>query len=71
MLPQDWDDLLRAQGGKCAICRIADATVVDHDHDTRRVRGALCRTCNLGIGHLKDSSEIARQAADYLARFSR
>lgn len=65
-----WD----AQNGKCAVCEIemlptgrtADAACVDHNHVTGDVRGLLCRSCNHGIGHLKDSPEILELAAAYL-----
>lgn len=39
---------------------------VDHCHDTGSVRGLLCRTCNSGIGQLKDSKELLRNAIKYL-----
>ena len=62
----DWQRLFNEQGGLCAVCREAPATCVDHDHETGRVRGLLCRTCNLGIGHLKDDPERLESAARYL-----
>ena len=42
---EDYDRLLDAQGGRCAICREMPRTVrlaVDHDHITNKVRGLLC-----------------------------
>lgn len=60
-----------AQGGRCAICsqppeprrRLA----VDHDHQTGRVRGLLCRRCNQSIiGASGDDPALLRRAADYL-----
>lgn len=45
----DYDALLRAQGGKCAICRARPKSkrlAVDHDHKTGAVRGLLCSRCN-------------------------
>ncbi len=69
----DFNDLLEAQGGTCAICdgRNADSAAnrrmtVDHDHVTGKVRGLLCFTCNTSIGKLGDSYEALQKAADYL-----
>lgn len=39
---------------------------VDHDHETGKVRGLLCRDCNVALGLLKDDSYLLRKAADYL-----
>jgi hypothetical protein len=60
--------LLASQGGGCAICGRPDADNVDHDHDTRRVRGILCFPCNVAIGLLHDSEERALSAAAYISR---
>lgn len=63
--------LLAGQGNKCGICKKdlvwpnRDSTI-DHDHSTGKIRGVLCRYCNLGIGNLQDDPELLRQAAVYL-----
>lgn len=57
-----------AQEAKCVICRGQGKLVVDHCHTTGRVRGLLCRKCNLGIGHLKDSPEMLQRALAYLEK---
>lgn len=50
------------QKGRCAACRDSiafagrAAAQLDHDHVTGRVRGFLCRTCNIAEGFLKDYS---------------
>jgi len=49
----------------CQICG-GKATSIDHDHDTRKVRGGLCGNCNSGIGMLKDSPLLLVKAAAYL-----
>lgn len=44
-----YDLLLAAQGGRCAICRARPRSkrlAVDHDHKSGAVRGLLCSRCN-------------------------
>lgn len=65
---EDFDDMLRKQDYKCAICRCNfKKRCVDHDHTTGVVRGLLCDRCNMGIGKLKDKYEVVQNAADYLS----
>ncbi len=40
-----WDRLLKMQKGTCALCP-NEPTCVDHDHETKDVRGLLCKSCN-------------------------
>jgi len=53
------------QDEECVICGLK-AEVVDHDHKTGRIRGALCHRCNMGLGHFKDDPELLEFAAMYL-----
>jgi|ERR1700690_523045 len=66
----DVEQLLRAQQGRCAICRKmllwGSFTHVDHDHETHRIRGLLCVNCNTGLGQFFDRPELLRAAAEYL-----
>ena len=68
-----YDQLLKSQGGKCAICGSTgsgsdkDKFVVDHDHETSQVRGLLCWPCNIGLGMFKDKPELINKVVDYLA----
>ncbi len=59
--------LLESQNYECAICGKKDRSmVVDHNHETGKVRGLLCSPCNTGIGMLQDSVEIINRAVGYL-----
>lgn len=70
--PEQYDVMLAAQGGVCAICqgqqvagrRFLD---VDHDHDTGQVRSLLCSLCNVMLGAARERADLLRLAADYLA----
>ncbi len=72
-------DLLIAQDFCCAVCtkppfdghgsrRSLDGFVVDHDHDTNKVRGLLHPNCNVAIGLLQDSVDNAHGAWKYLRK---
>jgi formate dehydrogenase maturation protein FdhE len=58
----------KEQGGCCAVCGIKPdyRLCVDHRHDTGKVRGLLCRTCNKAIGQLGDTPEDLLKAYQYL-----
>ena len=72
---QQYQEMLDSQDSKCKICSSADPFhnsgkfVVDHCHDTGKVRGLLCHHCNVLLGHAKDSSLVLKKAIDYLERF--
>jgi hypothetical protein len=62
----EFDALVVAQGGVCLICGRDNPEHVDHDHETGKVRGILCFTCNVGLGNYGDDVTRLRNAADYL-----
>ncbi len=76
----EYDALLKAQGGGCAICHRSESEptrrggakhkhlAVDHCHDTGVVRGLLCTDCNVAIGLLRDSPALCEVAAAYLVK---
>ena len=55
LTPESFNLILESQGNKCALFEICGHTqpgtrfnrwCVDHDHNTGKVRGLLCHTCN-------------------------
>ena len=66
----EWDELFFSQGRRCAVCAAVEhggrGWSTDHDHATGKRRGILCHRCNIAIGYLRDSAEIAEAAAAYL-----
>jgi hypothetical protein len=77
----DYEKILIAQGGKCAICAAADngktkngesslPFMVDHNHVTGENRGLLCTACNFLIGLLEANSLRYEAAKIYLDKFA-
>jgi hypothetical protein len=62
------DALIEAAGGLCEICQERPAAHVDHDHETGKVRGVLCFSCNGGLGQFRDRVDIMLKAITYLER---
>ncbi len=59
-----------AQESKCAICRRIKPLAVDHCHKTGKVRGLLCKKCNLALGYIDDTIELAEAMKCYLEKHS-
>ena len=78
MTVEDYDYLWEQQNGVCAICGQEETMKhqngkttrlsVDHNHKTGKVRGLLCRKCNIVIGNAKDNIDILFKAIQYLRK---
>jgi hypothetical protein len=71
---EEYNELLNKQNGVCSICGDPPTIdqkkfSIDHDHITGKIRGILCRGCNVGIGHFKDDPELLRKAINYIKNF--
>lgn len=72
---REYEKMFEEQKGLCAICLTEGfdmmdpekgMIVVDHCHDTGKIRGLLCHNCNRGIGLLQDDPENLKRALEYL-----
>lgn len=70
--PKEIKALDKAQGKKCAICespfKVGRRPDVDHDHDTGKVRGLLCNSCNRGIAWFEENIDMLESAIEYLRK---
>ena len=66
----EYERMLKEQCGACAICgkRQTRSFDVDHCHETGKVRGLLCTSCNRLLGHSGDNPKNLIAATAYLIR---
>jgi Recombination endonuclease VII len=66
----DMASLLEGQSSLCGICStlLEDGKnlCVDRDHETGKVRGLLCRSCNTALGGFKDKPALIENSLSYL-----
>lgn len=78
---QDYEKMHEERNGKCDICNREETSTekstgnirrlaVDHCHNTEKVRGLLCATCNTALGKFRDSKDTLLKAIEYLDKFS-
>jgi hypothetical protein len=70
---EQWQVIYNKQNGRCAICgksqdKLGYTLQVDYDHISGKVRGLLCKKCNLGIGMFGESVENIERAIRYLEK---
>jgi hypothetical protein len=77
--PEQYDVMLKNQNGVCAICKQPETASragkikllsVDHNHDTKQLRGLLCDECNKALGNFHEKIERLQSAEEYLQRYS-
>jgi len=72
-----YDAMVEAQNGRCAICKGAEQHIspytktvrrlsLDHNHRTGKLRGLLCSLCNRRIGLFNEDLQLLRAAISYL-----
>jgi len=68
---EQYISMFEKQNGCCIICgthqsKLKKALAVDHNHDTNKIRGLLCDTCNKGLGMFHDDINHLLNAIEYL-----
>lgn len=62
-----FEDMIKKQDNRCAIClKILKKFVIDHNHETGKVRGILCWSCNTLLGMAGDDIAILKRSVKYL-----
>jgi hypothetical protein len=65
-----YEQMIAKQNGKCKICggepNGKGRLHVDHCHETGKIRGLLCHSCNTGIGLFKHNVVLLAKASKYL-----
>ena len=69
----EYNQMFIDSDNRCSICKMEEENrtlSVDHNHITGKVRGLLCRKCNVGIGALQtdENLNIIKKAIEYLER---
>lgn len=78
---EEYLEKLSKQGGRCKICLefetdvdsrtgIVKSLSVDHNHETKQVRGLLCRQCNTSLGLLKEDPKRIQNMLNYLQEYN-
>ncbi len=71
----EYQKILDAQGGCCGNpgCKTQKPGApgrkrfyIDHCHDTGKIRGLLCHSCNLALGHVQDDIKKLKGLIEYL-----
>lgn len=67
----EFDALRKAQNDTCAVCgsSLDVGMHVDHCHDTGKVRGLLCRRCNVAEGQIRATGIGARAFGERLQHY--
>ncbi len=66
---EDYDKILAAQGGTCAICNGGTSKnffALDHNHKNGRPRGLTCARCNSMLAKSMDRVEVLERAVEYM-----
>lgn len=77
-----YNQLYKKQKGMCAICGKEEGMAISHDpsgsvlqvdhcHTTDKIRGLLCRDCNVGLGKVKENISILKRMINYINKHNK
>lgn len=72
ILYEDYEKMQIEQNNLCYICKNPETSTrnnylcVDHNHETGKIRGLLCNSCNRALGYFKDNITLLQNAINYL-----
>jgi len=58
----------RKRSEQCEICGSIGVMCFDHNHNTNKFRGWICKRCNLALGLVKDNIETLISMSEYLKK---
>ena len=68
----DYNQMLTEQKHQCVVCGTTEPGgkhgkfMVDHCHSTGKVRGLLCKSCNIALGEVGDNTQTLQSMIEYL-----
>jgi predicted ATP-binding protein involved in virulence len=64
----EYNEMYERQNGVCVICgkNKNRRLCIDHDHTTGKIRGLLCRECNMALGYVQDETTVLKNMIEYL-----
>lgn len=74
---KSYEEMELLQNYRCAVCEQPETAIyqgtvlkftVDHDHSNGKVRGLLCRSCNMVLGKFNEDIWRFRKAIEYLEK---
>jgi hypothetical protein len=72
MTVEQYDKMFEKQNGLCAICgrpQNSKTLAVDHNHNTGKIRGLLCSSCNTALGYIENwAVKFEKQIKEYLEK---
>jgi hypothetical protein len=75
---EEYDKKIAEQQNKCEICKEEETSTfrgtlkglaVDHSHVSGKVRGLLCKNCNVSLGLLKENKQTIKAMLNYLEKY--